>query len=84
MIQYVTIGEGARVGNLPSKLEVLKSLARNDHPISLLIIRADQLKMSDDDLGTLIVQETGELLDDVLCDINFARRCQRDGVACSI
>ena len=81
---YVTIEAGKSVGNLPSKMEVLRSLARIDHPVSLLIVRADALKISDADLAKLIVEETGDELADVNSSISFARHCQKTGGQCSI
>lgn len=84
MLQYVTIEEGAKAGNLPSKLEVLKSLARDDYPVARLIVRADELRIADDDLAAIIAKETGDALDDVKCDISFARWCQVNGHQCSI
>lgn len=83
-ITYVTIEAGKSVGNLPSKMEALRSLARIDHPVSLLIVRADSLKMSDADLAKLIVEETGDELADVNSSIDFARWCQKNGHNCSI
>ena len=83
-ITYVTIEAGKSVGNLPSKMEVLRSLARIDHPVSLLIVRADALKISDADLAKLIVEETGDELADVNSSINYARHCQKTGGQCSI
>ena len=83
-ITYVTIEAGKSVGNLPSKMEVLRSLARIDHPVSLLIIRADELKISDADLAKIIVEETGDDLADVNSSINYARYCQKTGNHCSI
>ena len=83
-IAFVTIEAGKRVGNLPSKMEVLRSLARIDHPVSLLIIRADELKISDADLAKIIVEETGDDLADANSSINYARYCRTSGHNCSI
>jgi hypothetical protein len=84
MITYVAIEEGERVGNLPTRLEVLRKLARNDHPISRLIVKVAELKLSDADLAKILVEETGDDLADVNCSINFARHCQKTGNHCSI
>lgn len=83
-IAYVTIEAGKRVGNLPSKMESLRRLSRIDHPVSLLIVRADELKVSDADLANIIVEETGDDLADVNCSIDYARYCQKNGHNCSI